>query len=33
MHATLKAIETPLTLVQTHIPTLEEVYLEIMGEA
>lgn len=33
IHAALKAIETPLTLVQTHIPTLEEVYLEIMGEA
>ncbi len=32
IHATLKAIETPLTSVQTHVPTLEDVYLEIVGE-
>ncbi len=32
IHATLKAIETPLTYVQTHAPTLEEAYLEIVGE-
>lgn len=32
IHATLKAIETPLTYVQTHAPTLEDVYLEIIGE-
>jgi ABC-2 type transport system ATP-binding protein len=32
IHATLKAIETPLTSVQTHTPTLEDAYLEIMEE-
>lgn len=32
IHETLKAIRTPLTFVQTHISTLEEVYLEIVGE-
>lgn len=32
IHATLKAIETPLTVVETHTPTLEDVYLEIVGE-
>jgi ABC-2 type transport system ATP-binding protein len=32
IHATLKAIETPLTYVQTHTPTLEDAYLEIVGE-
>lgn len=32
IHATLKAIETPLTCVQTHTPTLEDAYLEIVGE-
>ncbi len=31
IHATLKAIETPLTYVQTHTPTLEDAYLEIIG--
>ncbi|HLJ33865.1 MAG TPA: ABC transporter ATP-binding protein [Ktedonobacteraceae bacterium] len=31
IHATLKAIETPLTSVQTHTPTLEDAYLEIVG--
>jgi ABC-2 type transport system ATP-binding protein len=32
IHATLKAIEVPLTYVQTHVPTLEDVYLDIIGE-
>ena len=32
IHATLKAIETPLTSVQTHTPTLEDAYLEIMED-
>lgn len=32
VHAMLKAIETPLTVVQTHTPTLEDAYLEIVGE-
>ncbi len=32
IHATLKAIETPLTCVQTHTPTLEDAYIEIVGE-
>lgn len=32
IHATLKAIETPLTYVETHSPTLEDAYLEIVGE-
>lgn len=32
IHATLKAIETPLTYVQTHASTLEDAYLEIVGE-
>ena len=32
IHATLKAIETPLTTVQTHMPTLEDAYLEIIEE-
>jgi ABC-2 type transport system ATP-binding protein len=26
----IKAIDTPLTLVKTHIPTLEDAYLEVM---
>ena len=30
IHATLKAIETPLIYVQTHTPTLEDAYLEIV---
>ncbi len=29
----IKAIDTPLTLVKTHIPTLEDAYLEIMEHA
>ncbi len=32
IHATLKAIETPLTYVSTYAPTLEDAYLEIVGE-
>lgn len=32
IHQVLKAIETPLTMVETHTPTLEDVYIEIMGE-
>ena len=32
MHAILKAIETPLTSIQTYAPTLEDAYLEIVGE-
>jgi ABC-2 type transport system ATP-binding protein len=32
MHTTLKAIETPLTYVQTYTSTLEDAYLEIVGE-
>ncbi len=31
-HATLKAIETPLNVVRTHAPTLEDAYLEIVGK-
>jgi ABC-2 type transport system ATP-binding protein len=33
VHALLKKIETPLTVVQTHMPTLEDAYLEILGGA
>jgi ABC-2 type transport system ATP-binding protein len=29
----IKGIDTPLTLVKTHIPTLEDAYLEIMEHA
>jgi len=29
----IKAIETPLTVVKTHIPSLEDAYLEIVGHA
>jgi ABC-2 type transport system ATP-binding protein len=32
VHATLKAIETPLSLVRTHAPSLEDAYLEIVGK-
>jgi ABC-2 type transport system ATP-binding protein len=32
-HAVLKAIETPLTLVRTHAPSLEDAYLEIVSRA
>ncbi len=31
VHSLLKQIETPLTVVQTHMPTLEDAYLEILG--
>jgi ABC-2 type transport system ATP-binding protein len=31
IHATLKGIETPLSLVRTHAPSLEDAYLEIVG--
>ena len=30
-HAVLKAIDTPLSVVQTHTPSLEDAYLEIVG--
>ena len=30
-HQTLRAIETPLTVVRTHAPSLEDAYLEIVG--
>jgi len=30
-HEALKAIQTPLTLVRTHMPSLEDAYLEIVG--
>ena len=30
-HAVLKAIDTPLNVVQTHMPTLEDAYLGIVG--
>ena len=30
-HAALKSIETPLTMVRTHMPSLEDAYLEIVG--
>ena len=33
IHATLRAIETPLTLVGTHAPSLEDAYLEIVGRS
>ena len=32
IHRTLKAIETPLTYVETYTPTLEDAYLEIVKE-
>jgi ABC-2 type transport system ATP-binding protein len=32
-HATLRAIETPLMLVRTHAPSLEDAYLEIVSRA
>jgi ABC-2 type transport system ATP-binding protein len=32
-HATLRAIETPLTLVRTHAPSLEDAYLDIVGRS
>ena len=33
VHAILKAIDTPCTLVRTHTPTLEDAYLEIVSPA
>ena len=33
IHAVLKAIDTPLSLVRTHAPTLEDAYLEIVSPA
>lgn len=32
IHAVLKTIETPLSLVETHTPSLEDAYIEIVGE-
>ncbi len=32
-HAALKSIETPLTIVRTHMPSLEDAYLEIVGNS
>lgn len=32
-HAVLKSIDTPLDVVQTHAPSLEDAYLEIVGRA
>ena len=32
MHGTLKAIETPLSVIRTHAPSLEDAYLEIVGK-
>ena len=32
-HAVLKSIDTPLSVVQTHAPSLEDAYLEIVGRA
>jgi ABC-2 type transport system ATP-binding protein len=32
-HAVLKSIDTPLSVVQTHMPSLEDAYLEIIGRA
>jgi ABC-2 type transport system ATP-binding protein len=31
-HQVLKSIDTPLTVVQTHQPTLEDAYLKIIGQ-
>jgi ABC-2 type transport system ATP-binding protein len=31
-HAILKSIDTPLSVVQTHLPSLEDAYLEIIGD-
>jgi ABC-2 type transport system ATP-binding protein len=33
MHQTLRRIETPLTLVRTHAPSLEDAYLEIVSRS
>jgi ABC-2 type transport system ATP-binding protein len=31
-HQLLKSIETPLTVIQTHLPSLEDAYLKIVGQ-
>ena len=31
-HQLLKSIQTPLTVIQTHMPTLEDAYLKIVGQ-
>ncbi|GAC1445658.1 MAG: ATP-binding cassette domain-containing protein [Chloroflexota bacterium] len=33
VHELLKSIQTPLSTVQTHVPSLEDAYLEIVGES
>jgi len=33
VHETLRAVETPLTMVRTHAPTLEDAYLEIVSRS
>jgi ABC-2 type transport system ATP-binding protein len=33
VHRVLRSIETPLTVVRTHAPSLEDAYLEIVGRA
>jgi ABC-2 type transport system ATP-binding protein len=33
VHAILRSIETPLTVVKTHTPSLEDAYLEIVGRS
>jgi ABC-2 type transport system ATP-binding protein len=33
VHRILRSIETPLTVVKTHTPTLEDAYLEIVGRS
>jgi ABC-2 type transport system ATP-binding protein len=33
VHEILKSIETPLSMVKTHTPSLEDAYLEIVGQA
>ena len=32
VHSILRSIETPLTVVKTHTPTLEDAYLEIVSK-
>ena len=31
VHPVLRSIETPLSVVRTHAPSLEDAYLEIVG--
>jgi ABC-2 type transport system ATP-binding protein len=33
VHAVLRSIETPLTVVRTHAPSLEDAYLQIVSRA